>query len=186
MRRGAALAVALGTVACGAGGGAPPPAPGGFAALAEGAPELRMALFPQAPDSAGAVRVALVFYNGGEPVELPYNEQRVAVQVFGPDGRELTRETDPLFDEANLPLRRFSLERGEMFAAVVDLACAFPRPAAAGSGPPACGWKFDFSRPGTYRMVGYYQTIAPPDVPSPVPGRDFLRLRSDTASVVIR
>lgn len=128
------------------------------------------------------VRIVYIVSNRGAPVDIAVNDHFLAFQVLGPDGRVLSRLSDAPLAETNLPARRVTIESSSFAGGVVNLACASRLDSPGRTSTRPCLWRYDFTGDGTYKVIGYYTPLAPPDDTS----GHTLRLRSDTATIVIR
>ncbi|HEX8391165.1 MAG TPA: hypothetical protein VF665_02315 [Longimicrobium sp.] len=180
------LTAALWMMAC---GGEPAQTGGSrarFATAAGSQPTLEVIPVRDTVGRGEPVRVAYLLYNPGDEREMRYGERMVGFTVTSPDGKPLPQHTNPALMEGEFPPARTKLPRNGLVGGVVDLTCGAPvHPEAAGEAR-ACGWRYDFSTPGRYRLVAHYYTLSRPDVANPRAGVNFLDLKSDTAVVVVK
>jgi|GEM_PF-4304162 len=132
------------------------------------------------------VRIAYLFFNRGEPVDVGIGDAFIGFQVIGPDGRTSERISGSPLAETNFPVRHVEIARNSFSGGIVNLACASRLDAPASAGPEhRCSWRYPFDARGAYRIVGSYAPISEPGDSAPST-RSAGRLRTDTVVVVIR
>lgn len=157
--------------------------------FAVGGRELALRLVPVRDTVAvgDPVLVLQFLYNPAQDREVLYGPGMVDIAVTGPDGRTLPRWKNPPLLHGERPGKWTTLPPNGVVGDVSDLTCGFPvnalEPSVEARG---CTWKYDFTQPGEYRLVGYYGTVAEPMDRIPRVGIDYLTLRSDTAVIVVR
>jgi hypothetical protein len=132
------------------------------------------------------VRIAYLFFNRGEPVDVGLSDAFIGFQVIAPDGRTLERISESPLAETNFPVRHVEIAPNSFSGGIVNLACASRLDAPASDGPQRrCSWRYRFDARGAYRIVGFYAPIPEPGDSAPS-ARSAGRLQTDTVVVVIR
>lgn len=126
---------------------------------------------------ADSLAVTVAFRGDSAWRRLHYDFEFLNFDVIGPDGRPLPSNRLYAFNSGI----EVALEPYGFWGMPVALACPTPD---APNLPRRCAWNFRLGAPGTYRVVARFQTPPPPDVASPVAGRDFIELTSDTVRIV--
>lgn len=127
--------------------------------------------------TADSLAVTVVFRGDSAWRRLHYDFESLDFDVIGPDGLPLPSNRLWAQDSTT----DVALEPYGFWGMPVRLACP---PPATPNEPRHCAWNFRLGAPGTYRIVARFRTPPPPGVVSPVAGRDFIALVSDTVRIV--
>jgi hypothetical protein len=126
---------------------------------------------------ADSLSVTVAFRGDSAWRSLHYDFESLNFDVIGPDGHPLpSNRLWALNSGIDVTLEPYGF-----WGMPVELACPtsdLPNQ------PRHCAWNFRLGEPGTYRVVARFQTPPRPDVASPVAGRDFIELTSDTVRIV--